>query len=352
MNPRPIQIGSPSRRTFLGGLAALALAPALAACGSDGETSASGSDAAGGAFPATVEHKFGRTTVTKAPKRVVCVGLVEQDALLALGIVPVATSKWFGEAPGFIFPWATDALGEAELPKVIDPSNGIPVEEVAGLAPDLIVGIYSGMTQQEYDLLSKIAPTVAQPEKYVDYGTPWDETTQMIGDAVGRPEEAKKLIEDVNATIAGYREDHPEFEGKKVGVVTPWEGLFVYGPEDPRGRLLDQLGFVFPEELADPKSKEFGWSLSAENTSKLEALDAVVWISVSAADKGMTALWEKTTPFEEGRWVDIEEASGAYYVGHSFVTPLSIPWMLERYVPQLAAAVDGDPATKPPVVKD
>ncbi len=37
-------------------------------------------------------------------------GLVEQDALLALGIAPVATTAWFGDAPGAIFPWATEAL--------------------------------------------------------------------------------------------------------------------------------------------------------------------------------------------------------------------------------------------------
>ena len=39
-------------------------------------------------------------------------------------------------------------------------------------------------------------------------------------------------------------------------------------------------------------------------------------------------------------------------MAHSFVTPLSIPYVLERYVPQLAAAVDADPSTVPPVVKD
>ena len=39
-------------------------------------------------------------------------------------------------------------------------------------------------------------------------------------------------------------------------------------------------------------------------------------------------------------------------VAQSFVTPLSLPYTLDRYVPQLAAAVDGDPKTEVPTVSD
>ena len=40
--------------------------------------------------------------------------------------------------------------------------------------------------------------------------------------------------------------EHPEFEGQEAATVTIYEGIFVYGPEDPRGRLLTDLGFTYP----------------------------------------------------------------------------------------------------------
>ena len=51
-------------------------------------------------------------------------GLREQDALLALGIVPVATTEWYGKHPGAIFPWAEEALGDAPKPEVLDFTDG------------------------------------------------------------------------------------------------------------------------------------------------------------------------------------------------------------------------------------
>ena len=109
------------------------------------------SRAAESAFPVTIEHKYGSTTIEKAPERVVVVGLREQDALLALGVVPVATTEWYGEHPGAIFPWATDELGDAKPPTVLDDTDGVEIEKVAAQQPDLILGVYSGITEKEYD---------------------------------------------------------------------------------------------------------------------------------------------------------------------------------------------------------
>ena len=345
---------NPTRRTLLAGLSALAVAPALVACGSSGSdtarepAAAPSVDGEEGAFPVTLMHKYGETTFEKAPTRVVCVGLTDQDTLLALGIVPVGITYWFGEeSKQGIYSWAEEAFGVSERPTVLNDSDGIKIEQVAALAPDLIVGTYSGMTENEYELLSQIAPTLAQSGDFADYGTPWDEAALAIGTAVGQPAAVQELIDGVTARIAEEAEAHPEFAGQSAAVVTPYEGLFIYGPEDPRSRMLVDLGFVLPPVITDADDSEFGISLSAERTSDLGDVGAVVWLDLNA-DKQVAGVFEGTTAFEEGRYVDITDEDGDYYVAHSFVTPLSIPYVLDRYVPQLAAAADGDPATEPP----
>ena len=49
--------------------------------------------------------------------------------------------------------------------------SDINFERIAALEPDLILGVYSGMTARDYELLPQIAPTVAQTDRYIDYGT-------------------------------------------------------------------------------------------------------------------------------------------------------------------------------------
>jgi iron-siderophore transport system substrate-binding protein len=342
----------PSRRQLLAGLSVLALGPALVACGDDGggtpaDAAPSAKRSEQGAFPATIEHKYGSTTLDAAPARVVCVGLTEQDALLALGIVPVAVTKWFGDAPGYIFPWAEHLLGDAELPEVLEDTNGVEVEKIAALRPDLIIGQYAGLTKKDYELLSAIAPTVAQPGEYADYGAPWDEMAMNVATAVGQPEKMRALVDDVKRQVADQAAAHPEFAGMSAAVVTGYEGLFVYGPEDPRSRMLVDLGFSFPSEVFGSDMDEFGESLSTERVSDLEQVGVTVWLDYES-DPAARKVFEQTTTEQEGRWFDIAEEDGNYYVAHSFVTPLSIPYVLERYVPQLAAAADGDPSTVPP----
>lgn len=347
-----------SRRRFLAGLSVLAVAPVLAACGDDSSSTSKTSGGASAAaeeaaFPATITHKYGETTIESAPKRVVCVGLTEQDTLMALGIVPVGVTYWFGdkELKG-VYPWAQDLLGDAELPTVLDNTNGIDVEAVAALAPDLIIGQYTGMTEQEYKKLSAMGvPVVAQSGDYADYGMPWDEMALNIGTAVGQPKATQALIDGVNKRIADEAAAHPEFQGQTAAVITPYEGLFIYGPEDPRSRMLQDLGFDLHRVITEADDSEFGISLSAENTTDLADIGTAVWIDLNA-DKQVAGLFEGTQAYADGRWVDITPDDGSYYVAHSFVTPLSIPYVLDRYVPQLAAAADGDPKTEPPAVTE
>ncbi len=158
--PSPIHDDATRRQFLIGGASMAAL---LAGCATS--TVPAADDRSGdGRFPVTIEHRFGSTTIPAAPSRVVVAGLVEQDPLLALGVVPVATTEWFGEHPGAIHPWAREALGDAPLPEVLSIADGFEFERIAALRPDLIVGLLGGPeTRGDYDKLARIAPIVTQP---------------------------------------------------------------------------------------------------------------------------------------------------------------------------------------------
>ena len=73
--------------------AVLTLGAALTACSTDDQSGNSGDsqavNAEQGAFPTTIEHRYGSTEIKEAPQRVVSLGYTDQDALLALGVTPV-----------------------------------------------------------------------------------------------------------------------------------------------------------------------------------------------------------------------------------------------------------------------
>ena len=296
------------------------------------------------AFPVTIAHKYGSTTIEAPPERIVTVGLTEQDALLALGITPVGTTEWFGGYPGAIWPWAQDKLS-GEAPVVVGDASAVNFEQIAALKPDLILALYSGLTKEQYDLLSQIAPTVAQPAEYVDYGIPWQELTRTVGLAVGKAAEAEALVAEVEARLEQVRAEHPEFEGATALVATPYEGIWVYGPEDVRGRFLTSLGFVLPEGLAEITGNEFGGNLSMERVDLLD-VDVIVWLDADEAQGPLGGPVYASLPVHtEGREVFLDSYDDPLGGATSFVSVLSLPFLLDGLVPQLAAAIDGDPAT-------
>src|ERR1035441_2663982 len=133
-----------NRRGFLraGAAAGLLVFATPAACSSHKPPPA----AAGGNGPVTITHVFGETTIPEPPKRVVSAGFTGQDDLLALRVVPVAVTNWFGDQPFGVWPWAMSKLGNAK-PVVLNLDNGIQVQKIAGLKPDLIVATDAGLDQ-------------------------------------------------------------------------------------------------------------------------------------------------------------------------------------------------------------
>ena len=294
------------------------------------------------AFPVTIEHKYGSTEIPAPPTRIVTVGLTDHDALLALGIVPVGTSDWFGDYPGSIWPWAQDELAAlgGEMPTAVG-GDAINFEAIAGLQPDLILALYAGLTQEEYDLLTQIAPTVAQPGDYVDYGIPWQLLTTTVGKAVGKAVEAEQLVADVEALFTQVKAEHPEFTGATSIVATPYEGIWVYGAEDVRGRFLTMLGFELPAGLDEVTGSEFGGNLSMERADLLD-VDVIIWLDAAEFQGELGGpVYSKLPVHTEGREVFLDSYGDPLGGATSFVSVLSLPFLLDGLVPKLVDALDG-----------
>lgn len=331
----------------------LLLLAGLTACGSDDEGGGAGAEvgadggATGGdaaAFPVTVEHMYGEITLDEAPERVVSVGYTDQDTLLALGVVPVGIRDWFGDQPNATWPWATEALGGAE-PVVLD-SAEINFEAIAGLRPDLIVGVSSGMTEEEHATLSDIAPTLAQTDEFPTYGVPWQDGTRLTARALGKVDEAEALIAAVEARYAEFREANPDLAGLEgiVAYAVSESEVGAYASIDTRARFLGDLGFVTPAEFDELAGDLFYTAFSNEEISRLDR-DLVVWMPDSEATRQRilsSPLRDGLRAVAEGREVFLDDLQvGAM----SFSSALSLPFLLDSLLPQIAAAADGDVST-------
>lgn len=338
------------RRSALLALLALVAVMALsmvAACGSGGDdagTTTSGDEGTEGAdtteaFPVTIEHQFGTTEVPEAPERVVSVGFTEQDDLLALGVTPVGIRDWYGDQPYAVWPWATDELGDAE-PEVLSAAE-IDLEQVASLAPDLIVGISSGMTDQEYAQLSAIAPTLAQSDEFVEYGTPWQDQFRTIATALGRTERAEEVIDELDARFAGQREQHPELEGASavVAYLNTDGGASAYASSDVRGRLLEAYGMEVPAEIDELAGDSFYVEISPERLDLLD-VDVLIWATDDEAARAVVEanpVYRGLDVTKDGRSIFIEDE---VLVGAaSFSSPLSLPMVLDDLTPLVTDAL-------------
>ena len=102
----PVPVSRPAAAVLVALLAAV-----LAACAGAPAPTAPPSAAAtasaqpSAAFPVTIEHAFGSTTIPAAPQRVVTIGFNEADFALALGVVPVGVRDFIGEYPEEGRPW-------------------------------------------------------------------------------------------------------------------------------------------------------------------------------------------------------------------------------------------------------
>jgi iron-siderophore transport system substrate-binding protein len=322
-------------------VAALAAAVLLLGGCADPQPTSAPQASAGAAtgFPVSVQHKDGTTEIAAAPARVVTLGLSDQDPVLALGVVPVGAIDWFLERPYGKWPWA-QPLWAGRTPEIVGERDEYNLEKIAALKPDLIIGMYSGMTKDQYGKLSKIAPTVAQPTGFDDYAAPWPDMTRLAGRALGQSAKADQLIAGIDTKLATLKGEHPEFAGKSVAVVEPYEpGKYaVFAPTDPKVVLLTKLGFTVPKAVVDAAGKEYAAEIGSEQLALVD-VDKAVFLTADAKTQPTVEadqVYRTLAVAKDHRAVFLPYEEPPVGAALSFSSVLSIPYALDQLVPLLA----------------
>ena len=340
-----------SRLVGLGLSAVLALS--LTACATSSTEDATGGSAAVGAnpaspdaFPVTIEHIYGETTITEKPERIATVAWANHEVPLALGVVPVGMSKatWGDDDGDGVLPWVEDKLTEigAETPALFDETDGIPFDDIAATEPDVILASYSGLTEEDYKTLSKIAPVVAYPD--IAWGTTYQQMIEMNAEAIGLADEGDKLIAELEKTTIEALAAEPALADAAVMFayldVTDLSKIGFYTTHDTRPSFLADLGVPQPAIIEEKSkgSKDFYVEVSAEEAELFDDVDVFVTYGDDTTVETLQAdpLLSKIPAIAAGRIAILPNATPV--AASANPSPLSIDWGITEYFGLLADA--------------
>ncbi|UYB36804.1 iron-siderophore ABC transporter substrate-binding protein [Arthrobacter koreensis] len=336
------------RSSKLAALSAAALLTAsLAACASTPAESQAAPE--GDWETVTIEHALGTTVIDEKPERVATVNWANQEVPLALGIVPVGMAAAnFGDDDGDgILPWVEEKLEElgGETPVLFDENDGIDFEAVADTQPDVILAAYSGLTQEDYDTLSEIAPVVAYPE--TAWGTSWREMIEYNSTALGLAEEGEQLVADLEQEMTDAAAKFPSLAGKSAMFMTHVDTtdlseVSFYTTHDPRTLFFEDLGMSVADSIAkaSAETEKFSLTQSAEQADAFADVDIIV---TYGGEELITALesdplLSQIPAVANGAIVTLPGDNPLGTAANP--TPLAISWVLDDYLTVLAETAD------------
>ncbi|MBW4960861.1 iron-siderophore ABC transporter substrate-binding protein [Sulfitobacter sp. CW3] len=297
-------------------------------------------------FPVTIDHAFGQTTIETRPTRVASVGWANHEVPLALGIVPVgfARASWGDDDGDGLLPWVTEKLDElgAQTPVLFDEGDGIDFEAVASTNPDVILAAYSGISQSDYDTLSRIAPVVAYPDGA--WTTTWREMIRQNAAGLGMAAEGEAMVTQIEERIANALKDYPQLKGKTGMFVTHLDirdlsTIGFYAAADQRVQFLEDLGMATPRAVREAsEAGKYSGRVSAERIDLFNDVDVVVTYG------DMARLTELVKNPLIARFPAIARGSVILLANDPMgtaanPTPLSIDYVLDDYLTRLADAV-------------
>lgn len=299
-------------------------------------------------YPITITHAYGETVITEKPENIVTLGWGNQDVPLALGVIPSGVSMAnFGPVnENGLLEWTADKFTElgVENPNVFSDIDGWDYEAISNAEPDVILAAYSGFSEEEYEMLSQIAPVVAYPS--TAWSTDWREMTILDATAMGMEAEGRQLVDDIDALIEEKLNEYPDVEGKTAAFA--WMSaddlgvFYIYLPTDPRANFLLDLGLKFPESVAEMVEDEnaFSITVSSEYANQLSDIDILITYGDESLLEALQAdpLFSEIPAVVNGAIVLLDSSSALS--ASSTPSPLSIPATIDEYLSVLQEAAE------------
>ncbi|MRG87778.1 iron-hydroxamate ABC transporter substrate-binding protein [Salinibacillus xinjiangensis] len=273
----------------------LALILLLAACG--GENEDSGSESADNSdeqnIEVTLDSQQGEVTLPTDAEAIMAP--YHEDALVALGVTPVA--KWaIGES-------IQDYLEEdlKDVPKI---EWNMPLEQVLNHSPDLII-LEHGLDSYEgtYEDYKKIAPTYVMKEEVTN---DWRKQIEVFGKILGKEDKAEQVMNQYNEKVKSAKEEINNAIGNET-VAAIWatgNQFFLFEENRHSAEVLySELGVQAPELVQSLSGDvEAQWNpISLEKLSELKADH--VFLLASEGEQGIETLenssvWQSTPAAE------------------------------------------------------
>lgn len=328
-------------------LAAISIFVGLAACGvgsnSENEEASRNTDFQ----PVSITHALGTAKITQKPTRVVTLGQGSTETAIALGVTPVAMEAyvWSADSSGY-YPWVKEAVEKkgGKLPAILKGhGTDISAEEVLSYHPDLILAPWSGMTADQYKQFSEIAPTIAY--KKAPWSSPWDEQIRTVAEALGYKDKADGLIQDINNQFAAAQK--PEYKNTTFTYIynNPSSNeLGVFFPQEQRAAVVEKLGFTMDPAVEKLKStsKSLGDStpLSMEKVDILKNSDLIFtyyWDENNRREMHENPVYASIPAIARGS--EVAAADHSLVSASSMINPITVPWMLKRYIKLIDEAI-------------
>ena len=302
----------------------------------------------------TVAHAHGETTIEKAPTRIATIGWADADVVAALGVVPVGAPKitWGGNAKGstdwFDAQAAKLGVKDGDIARY-DDSAGIPFDAIAATSPDLILGLSSGVSKEEYDKLTQDRAGRRLHRQAVGHpvGGPARRDRQgprqgHRGGRSSRPRRTKVIADAIAA--------NPQIKGKSAAWAwfspTDLSTIGLYTSADMRPQMLREFGLVDSPTVAamSKDTSEFSVNLSAEKASTLDADLVVFYAEEGAGAEQITgnALLGQIPALQKKQYV--ASADNAVALSMSLPSPLSVQTAVDEFLPKIVSALNGTPA--------